>query len=242
MHLTHRLKSFAVAVALTFSFLNVFAGSAQAADVIALDNANQVVNTATVYTTNPKTQEQVLSEVLAAEQATLPKAPGFINSSILKGQDGTKVVTLNQWKDLPSFQRYTADQTSDGVAPQNFHTFIFEVDKTETRSASPTIVEHGAIMFSEFKMRDPDKQSELEEIVAQMMPGVMKMIPGLQWAVMAPSTDQTTISLIAQWNSREDFESLGKKPGFDQETNYWQAYADNEHDIFDVVKIIQSGL
>ena len=56
---------------------------------------------------------------------------------------------------------------------------------------------------------------------------------------MSPSTDKSTIAMIAQWNSRKDFESLGKNPGFDKETNYWQTYADNEHDLFDVVKIIR---
>ena len=48
---------------------------------------------------------------------------------------------------------------------------------------------------------------------------------------MSPSTDKSTIAMIAQWNSRKDFESLGQNAGFDKETNYWDPYADNEHDI-----------
>ena len=58
-------------------------------------------------------------------------------------------------------------------------------------------------------------------------------------SVALPSTDKSTIAMIARWNSREDFESLSKNLGFDKETNYWQTYADNEHDLFDVVKIIR---
>jgi heme-degrading monooxygenase HmoA len=235
-----KLKTLILVAVLTLSFLSVLPGAVQAAIAVALDTTNQVINAATIYTTSPNTQDQVLSDVLASEQTILPKASGFLNSSVLKGQDGTKVVTLNQWKDLSSFQAYEAKQTPDTtISAANPRTFVFEIKQTETRSNTPAIAEHGAIMFSEFKMKDPDKQSELEEIVSQMMPGVMQMIPGLQWAAMAPSTDKTTISLIAQWNSREDFESLGKNPGFDKETNYWQAYADNEHDLFDVVKIIR---
>ena len=85
----------------------------------------------------------------------------------------------------------------------------------------------------------PDKeQSELATVISQMMPGVLQMIPGLQWAAMCPSVDQSTIALLARWNSREDFESLGQQPGFDQETNYWQDYADNEHGLYDVTQVI----
>jgi heme-degrading monooxygenase HmoA len=233
------MKTLILTAVLTLSFLGILPGTAQAATSVALDTTNQVLNVATIYTTSPATQNQVLSEVLASEQTTLPEAPGFLNSSVLKGQDGTKVVALNQWKDVSSFQAYEVKQTPDtAISAANPRTFVFEIKKIATRNTTPAIAEHGAIMFSEFKMKDPNKQSELAEIVSQMMPGVMQMIPGLQWAAMAPSTDKTTISLIAQWNSREDFESLGKNPGFDKETNYWQTYADNEHDLFDVVKII----
>ncbi len=55
---------------------------------------------------------------------------------------------------------------------------------------------------------------------------------------MCPSTDKSTVALLARWNSQGDFESLGKEPGFDKETNYWQSYANNEHGLYDVVKII----
>ena len=79
--------------------------------------------------------------------------------------------------------------------------------------------------------------TSLAGIIEQMMPTAFATVPGLQWVAMSPSTDQSTIAMIAQWKSREDFESLGKNAGFD-ETNYWQTYADNEHDLFDVVKII----
>ncbi|QYO64519.1 hypothetical protein [Leptolyngbya sp. 7M] len=65
------------------------------------------------------------------------------------------------------------------------------------------------------------------------------MISGLQWAAMCPSTDKSTIALLARWNSREDFESLGQQPGFDKETNYWQDYAVNEHGLYEVEQIIR---
>lgn len=88
-------------------------------------------------------------------------------------------------------------------------------------------------------MKSGQKQSDLAMIVSQEMPGVLQMIFGLQWAAMCPSTDKSTIALLARWSSRGDFESLGQQPGFDKETNYWEAYANNEHSLYDVAQIIR---
>jgi hypothetical protein len=55
----------------------------------------------------------------------------------------------------------------------------------------------------------------------------------------SPSTDKSTIALLARWNSRGDFKSLGQKPGFEKKSNYWEAYANNEHGLYDVVKVIR---
>ena len=224
---------------LTIGFLVLNPSSARAETSVALDTANDLVKVATVYKTKPNKQTEVLSDVLEFEESTLPKTPGFVNSSILKGQDGTEVVALTQWQDLPSFEAYSEASIKDAPKTDKPQTFVFEVQKAETSRSKPIITESGNIMFSQFKMKQPDKQSELAGIIEQMMPTAFATVPGLQWAAMSPSTDKSTIAMIAQWNSREDFESLGKNAGFDKETNYWQTYADNEHDLFDVVKIIR---
>lgn len=228
-----------VIVGLTIGLLVLMPKAARASTSIALDTANDLVKVATVYKTQPNTQTEVLSKVLEFEESTLPQTPGFTNSSILKGQEGTEVVTLTQWQDLPSFEAYSQEYSNNEFYNDKPQTFVFEVQKTETRGLKPAIAESGAIMFSQFKMKDPKKQSELAGIIEQVMPTAFATVPGLQWAAMSPSTDRSTIAMIAQWNSRKDFESLGQNAGFDEETNYWQTYADNEHDIFDVVKIIK---
>lgn len=226
-------------IGLTIGFLVLIPSTAQADTSVALDTDNNLVKVATVYKTKPNNQTEVLSDVLEFEESTLPQTPGLVNSSILKGQDGTEVVALTQWQDLPSFEAYSQEHIKDAPKTDNPQTFVFEVQKAETSRSQPIITESGNIMFSQFKMKDSEKQSELAGIIEQMMPTAFATVPGLQWAAMSPSTDKSTIAMIAQWNSREDFESLGKNAGFDKETNYWQTYADNEHDLFDVVKIIR---
>ncbi len=236
---SRKLNLLIVTVLLTLGLFGLIPNPARADTSVALDTSNDLVKVATVYKTKPNSQAEVLSKVLEFEESTLPPTPGFVNSSILKGQDGTEVVALTQWQDLPSFKAYSQKHIKDAPKTNKPQTFVFEVQKVETRGSEPIIAESGNIMFSQFKMKNPKKQSELAGIIEQVMPTAFATVPGLQWAAMSPSTDKSTIALIAQWNSREDFESLGKNAGFDKETNYWQTYADNEHDLFDVVKIIR---
>lgn len=238
--LTHRFKALVLSVVLALSILSLVPSAAQAEPSVFFDTSNAAVNVATVYETESTTQADVLSDVLKSYESTLPQAPGFLSSSVLEGQDGTNVVVLTQWQNLSSFQDYETKQAQDADRDTAPHTYVFEVKQIETRKAVPTIHEHESVMFSEFRMKPGQDQSELANIVSQEMPGVMQMIPGLQWVALCPSADKTTIAMLALWNSREEFESLGKNPGFDEQTNYWQSYADNDHDLFDVVEIIRS--
>ena len=211
------------------------------ADTAPLDGTTEVVNVVTVYPTTPNTQSQILSEVAKGEKSTFSNTPGFQDTALLKAQEGSQVVALSQWKgkDLSSFQSYAEEHVLNTSAAQSPQTFACQVQHTETRASFPSLQQGDVMMFSQFKMKPNKAQSELATVVSQMMPGVLEMTPGLQWAAMCPSTNKSTIALLARWNSRKDFESLGQRPGFDKETNYWQDYADNEHGLYDVAQIIR---
>jgi len=215
--------------------------TAQAATTISLVGTLDVVNVVTVYPTTPNTQSQVFSEIAKKEQAAFSKISGFQDSSILKAQDGSQVIALSHWegKDLSTFQAYANEHILNVASDQKPQTFACQVQHTETRTTSPSFEQGDVIMFSQFKMKPGKSQSELATVVSQEMPGVLQMIPGLQWVAMCPSTDQSAIALLARWNSREDFESLSQQPGFDKETNYWQDYAENEHGLYDVAQVIR---
>ncbi|PIG94050.1 hypothetical protein CSQ79_06825 [Gloeocapsopsis sp. IPPAS B-1203] len=233
------MRKFHKIAAIALLILGILTGmpnAAQAETGISLNTTNEVVNVITVYPTTSN-QAKVLSEVSQAEPK-FSKTPGFQDSAILKAQDGTQVIALSQWKGkLSSFQSYAKEHVIN-VATQTPQTFACQVQHTETRTTSPSFNQGDVIMLSQFKMKPGQDQSELATIVTQEMPSVLQMIPGLQWAAMCPSTDKSIIALLARWNSRADFESLGQQPGFDKETNYWQTYADNEHGLYDVVKNI----
>lgn len=241
-HFIRRFKSLVFGIALVvFSVLIAIPSPVLAATAVSLDGTNEVVNVMTVYPTTPKTQDKVFSQVSKKEKAAFSKVPGFQDSSILKAQDGSQVIALSQWKgkDLSSFQSYASEHVLNIAADGKPQTFACQVQHTETRSTPPSFSQGDVIMFSQFKMKPGQSQSDLAMIVSQEMPGVLQMTPGLQWAAMCPSTDKSTIALLARWNSRGDFESLGQQPGFDKETNYWQTYANNEHGLYDVAQIIR---
>jgi heme-degrading monooxygenase HmoA len=243
--LKYLLNRFITTVAIALSILIVIGvpGTAQAAESTSISLAENIdlVNVVTVYPTIPSTQAKVLSEVMKGEQSTFSNTPGFQDSAILKAQDGTQVIALSQWKgkDLSSFQSYAKEHTLTVPNSPFPQTFACQVQHTETKTTSPQFQAKDIIMFSQFKMKQGKDQSELAGIISQEMPGVLEMVPGLQWAAMCPSTDQSTIALLARWNSADDFQSLGQKPGFDKETNYWQAYANNEHGLYEVAQTIR---
>lgn len=206
-----------------------------------LSSQPEIVNVITVYPTIPDTQTQTLSEIADQEQKAVSQVPGSQDSAILKAQDGAQVGALSQWqgRDLSSFQAYASEHVFPIVADTPPQTFACQVQHTETRTTSLSFQSGDVVMFSQFKMKPGKAQSELAAVVTQMMSGVMQMISGLQWAALCPSTDKSRIALLARWKSRDDFESLGQQPGFDPETNYWQDYANNEHGLYDVARIIR---
>ena len=229
-----QFRVWAIVMVLTLSTLLMMPVSAIA---VSLAPTSESVNIFTVYKVNRADQAKTLSDVLKSNESTLPKAKGFLDASILNSQDEGEVITLSQWKNLSNFQTYATEQNLLNKAA--FQIFACQVQHTETREKNLSFGEQDVVMFSQFKMKPNQDQSDLSNIISQEMPAVLQMIPGLQWAAMCPSTDKSTIALIARWQSRNDFSSLGKEPGFDKETNYWQTYADNEHGLYDVVKVIQ---
>ncbi|MGD1862601.1 MAG: hypothetical protein ACFB0E_21845 [Leptolyngbyaceae cyanobacterium] len=239
---TRQLTHFAVVILAALSILVAVPQTAQAeVSEVSLKPMPDVVNVVTVYPTTAKTQPKILSTVSKAEVSTFSDVPGFKDSAILKAQDGNQVVALSQWygKDLTSFESYAKEHILSIPAGRSAQSFVCQVQHTEARADSLAFQPGDVVMFSQFKMKPDKAQSELATVISQMMPGVLDMISGLQWAAMCPSTDDSTIALLARWNSRSDFESLGQEAGFDPETNYWQDYAVNEHGLYDVAQVIR---
>lgn len=238
-----RLPNLLLAIALIFSFLTLTSEAARAATV-SFDPKSSLVNASTIYETANTDSAPILRDVLKSAQETLPQAKGFVDATVLKGQDGAKVVVLSQWQDLTSYQAYETKRKANPIEQQiansvNVRSYAYNnIRHLETRKGLPTLHERDTnVMFSEYLLRDPAKQSELLMVTEQFMPSVMELKPGLQWVALFPSTDQTTTAFVARFNKPEDFQTLSQDAGF-KDYAYWDPYADNDHHLYDVVKII----
>jgi heme-degrading monooxygenase HmoA len=238
------LKAAAVAIALTATLLALAPKPATAAPTVSFDLSRAVVNASTIYETADADQSAILKDVLKSAETLLPESKGFLDATVLKGQDGAKVVVLSQWKDLPSYRAYEAKRKADATEAHlaelvNVRSYGYgDIYHQETRKGIPTIYKGDAnVMFSEYVLRDPEKQSELLTVTAQFMPNVMKIKTGLQWVNLLPSLDKTTTAFVARFDKPEDFETLSQDSGF-TEYAYWDPYAVNDHHLYDAVKVI----
>lgn len=242
----HRFKMLAIAVMFALFFLSLVPNVAEADTGVSFDTSKPAVNVAIIYDTTSANQANILADVLKQSQSTLPGTPGFMDSFVLKSEDGTKAIAFTQWRDLTSFQAYntklaqedTTKHLAKVAAPR---TFVYEVKKTETRDTVPALNElEDGVQFSEFRMKRSEEQSQLVDIIGDAMGGVIQMESGLQWVTLLRSLDHTNIALLAHWNSSKEFEELSNTPGYDQQNGYWTPFADNDHHLYEVVKIIRS--
>ena len=102
------MKAFVLSLVLLLSVLIGYPNAAQADKVpssFKFDASSSAVNVANIYDTTLETQKSVIKTLKSSK--SMKKAPGFNSLSILKSEDGSRVVTLAQWQDLASYQAYT---------------------------------------------------------------------------------------------------------------------------------------
>ena len=261
-----RIKKFVLSFVLLLSVLIGYPNTAQADKVpsaFKFDASSNAVNVANFYDTTLETQKGVIKSLKSSK--SMKKAPGFNSLSILKSEDGYKVVTLAQWQDLASYQAYTTppvesksskddaekeesnksskskkekDTKEIAIAPTK--TLVFQIDKTQAavEGATPAIRGKEAVVeLSEFKLKSPDAQSTVLSSVEGMFPSILQKQPAPQSVVVLKSVDNAEIALMANWNCSTSFEDLGKPAAFEQPVDI-ASLADNDQRLYDVVKII----
>lgn len=262
------MKAFVLSLVLLLSVLIGYPNAAQADKVpssFKFDASSSAVNVANFYETTLETQKGVIKSLKSSK--SMKKAPGFNSLSILKSEDGSRVVTLAQWQDLASYQAYTTppveesksskaedaakedstksskskkekDTKEIAIAPTK--TLVLQIGKTQAavEGATPAIRGKEAVVeLSEFKLKSPDAQSTVLSSVEGMFPSILEKQPAPQSVVLLKSVDNTEIALMANWNCSASFEDLGKPAAFEQPVDI-ASLADNDQHLYDVVKII----
>lgn len=252
----NRSKAFILSFVLLLSLIIGYPNAAKADKVpssFKFDPSSSAVNVTSIYETTPETQKGVIKSLKSSK--SLKKAPGFNSLSILKSEDGARVVTLAQWQDLASYQAYkppVEDSKSskdkkekdkkDLVAIAPTKTLVFQIDKTQAAVEGATAAIRGkeaVVELSEFTLKSPDAQSTVLSSVEGMFPNILQKQPAPQSVVLLKSMDNAEIALMANWNCSTSFEDLGKPAAFEQPGDI-ASLAENDQRLYDVVKIISA--
>jgi heme-degrading monooxygenase HmoA len=259
LNLTQRVNSLVLSFAL---FLSVLLGLPNVADAdkapksVVFDPSSKLVNVAAIYETTPTTQKDVVSSVMKSSKSFFKKAPGFSSFSLLKSEDGARVITLTQWQDSESYQAFVAqpaeessksskkgkaDKEDTTVAPNR--TVLFEIDKTQApEGIIPAIRGQAALVqFSEITAKAPDDQSKLLTSAEELLPDTAKMYPPPQSVVLLKGVDSSNMALLANWGyTATEFTDLSKAPTFEPLSEDVAALADNDQHLYEVVKVVSA--
>lgn len=252
--LVKRLRTLALLIFLVCSAFGIQPAVAQAdkaPPAFSLAPAGDAVNVATIYETTYPDQKSIKT-ALKLSKTALKKASGFQGMTIFQSQDGSRVIAMTQWQDLPSFQAYaaaapTSAGSKSGSGESNpvlpARTVVFEIAKTATHEgATPTIRGKEAIVeFSEFSLKDPEQHPQVLENVEGLVSSIMEQKPSPQSVVLLKSTDNTEVALLANWNCTADFVDMGTPAGFDQPSDDLIAITDTDQRFYNVVKIMPAS-
>ncbi len=257
---TQRVNSLVLSFVL---FLIVLLGLPSVADAdktpksVVFDPSSKLVNVAAIYETTPTTQKDIISSVMKSSKSLFKKTPGFSSLSVLKSEDGARVVTLTQWQDSESYQAFVAQPAEEStksskkgkadkedkatVAPNR--TVIFEIDKTQApEGILPAIRGQAALVqFSEITAKAPDDQSKLLTSVEELLPDAAKMYPAPQSVVLLRGVDSSNVALLANWGyTANEFTDLSKAPTFEPLSEDVASLADNDQHLYEVVKLVSA--
>lgn len=117
--------SFVLLLGVVIGFPNVAA--AKSVKSVSLDPSNGAVNVAAIYETSLETQKDVIKS-MKSSKSLLKKAPGFESLSVLKSEDGTRVIV--QPKVIASVEKMMPSMLVKKPAPQAT-TLLRSVDNTD---------------------------------------------------------------------------------------------------------------
>ncbi len=249
--LDRKWSGLALSILLSLCVLVGFPTSAKAAKVakaIAFDPGAPAINVAVIYETTPTTQKTTLKSLKKTK--VFKKAPGFNSSALLQSDDGTRVISLSQWKDLESYQAFiappieptkateTKEQTTP-IAP--LRTVVFEIGKAQTAREGliPAVKGKEAVVeFSEFKLKNAADQAKVVANAEKLIPATLLKQPAPQSVILFNSSDSTDVALLANWNCTADFaegETPAEIDALDAEV---AELVDVEQHLYNVVSIL----
>jgi heme-degrading monooxygenase HmoA len=247
--------------ALTFAFflcLNVLFGYPSNATAgkgnksITFDPSTKAINVANIYETNPTTQEDIVSDVSKFSKSALKKAPGFSSFSVLKSEDGLRVLTLTQWQNPESYQAFVAQPPVESVK-------FSKTDKEETAAIAPTRTvtltidkiqapegiipalsgKKTLVQFDEMAIKATEDKPKLIDSMEKFLPSLTQTYPAPRSAVLFQSQDTANVALLANWGyTSSEFADLSKVPTINSLSDEVAPLVSSDRHLYEVVKVI----
>ncbi|MBA3923338.1 MAG: hypothetical protein H0X31_17250 [Nostocaceae cyanobacterium] len=245
------ILSLVLCLSVVFGYPNV-AQADKAVQSVLFDPSSTAVSVANIYETTATTQKDVISGVMKSSKSFFKKTPGLNSFSLLKSEDGARVLTLTQWQTPESYQAFIAPPAEESpesskkekkgkaaVAPTR--TVVFKIDKTQApEGVIPAVAGKATLVqFSEITAKAPDDQSKLLASAEEMLSGVPQMYPAPQSAVVFQGVDSANLALLASWGySSAEFADLSKVPTLNPLSDDVAALADSDQHLYEVVNVI----
>lgn len=246
--------------ALTLAFflcLNILLGYPNNAEAdkgnksISFDPSTTAINVANIYETTSTTQEDIVSDVSKFSKSALKKAPGFSSFSVLKSEDGLRVLTLTQWQNPESYQAFVAqppaesaklsktDKAETAIAPTR--TVTLTIDKIQAPegiipalSGKKTLVQ-----FDEMAAKATEDKTKLIDSMEKFLPSLTQIYPAPRSAVLFDSQDSANVALLANWGyTSNEFADLSKVPTINSLSDDVAPLVSSDRHLYEVVKVI----
>jgi len=140
---------------------------------IVFDSTTTPINVVSFYKSTPETQKDVVSSTLKASKSFYKSNPGFGSYLVLQSEDGTRVLTLTQWKDQASYEAFAAQATAS--ESESYKSESYQTDSYKSASKS-----YGKKSDYEKEAVAPDRTIVYQIDKTQAAEGVIPGIYGLQ--------------------------------------------------------------
>ena len=97
-----------------------------------IEQDSKITTLISVFTVDPKNQQQLLDLLIEATEKVMSQQEGFISANIHKSLDGTRVVNYTQWRTKEAFEKMLKNpraivQMNDALSISKVDGSIYEV-------------------------------------------------------------------------------------------------------------------
>jgi heme-degrading monooxygenase HmoA len=179
-----------------------------------ISSENKLATVILIFQVDPNLQTSLIDAAKENSQKVMEKKPGFISTNLHKSFDGTSVVNYAQWETRKTYEEAInflkqdevklGEKIFDIADPDwNIYDLVFSAGKT------PTIISQNTnlvTVINKFSVESENQKRLIKFLIDLKL--VVEKLPGFISANVHGSLDGTRVVSYAQWNSKEDYQSV----------------------------------